>query len=51
MIRDCFGIVGLIAVVVGLDMISRPWAIIFAGVSLIACALFAPDRTKKTTGS
>jgi hypothetical protein len=50
-IRDCFGIVGLIAIAVGLDMISRPWAIIFAGVSLVACALFAPDRSKKKTGN
>lgn len=51
MIRDCFGIVGLIAISIGVGMISLPWAIIFAGFSLAACALFAPDRKNKTTGN
>lgn len=51
MIRDCFGIVGLIAIAIGLGMVSLPWAIIFAGTALVACAIFAPERSKKTTGN
>ena len=48
MIRDCFGIVGLLVTFAGLEMLSRPAAVIFAGVSIVACALFAPERKKKT---
>lgn len=48
MIRDCFGIAGLVAIVAGVDMLSRPAAVIMAGIALVICALFAPERKKKT---
>lgn len=48
MIREFFGFVGLIVTVAGLWMVSRPAAVIVAGISIVVCALFAPDRTKKT---
>jgi hypothetical protein len=47
-IRECFGFVGLIVTVAGLAMVSRPAAVMVAGVSIVVCAIFAPDRKKKT---
>lgn len=45
--RDFFGIAGLLVTIAGLAMVSRPAAVIVAGVSLVLCALFAPERGKK----
>jgi len=48
--RDCFGIAGLLLTFWGLGMVSRPAAVIFAGIALVVCALFAPERGKKKSG-
>jgi len=48
--RDCIGIAGLLLTLAGIAMISRPAALIVAGVALILCALFDLldlDGTKK----
>jgi hypothetical protein len=46
-IRECIGFVGLVVIAVGLDRISRPGAIVFAGVAMVAYAILAPERGKK----